>query len=158
MFTSRRYQCPEQCAQEDQHASASDRQITYSTTLSRQERDLGRFRRDVILPGNSDDGEKDIGVSKVIRVLSAGDVDFSLGNSTQEQPLEFSQEELSSMVCMSTMGFASVLLLLLVVLVVTCIMCAFLYIRHKQNQLVPAFKTYPHDLPVFTKKPKEQTQ
>lgn len=154
-FVSSRYQCPEQCAHDDQHSSASDRQITYSTTLSRQERDLGRFRRDI-----GEDGEKDIGVSKIIRVLSAGDVDFSLGNSSQEQqtPLEFNQEELSSMVCMSTMGFASVLLLLLVVLVVTCIMCAFLYIRHKQNQLLPTFKTYPHDLPVLTKKPKEQTQ
>ncbi|XP_003747507.1 uncharacterized protein LOC100908748 [Galendromus occidentalis] len=143
-----RYQCPEQCAPEDQHAAAGDRQITYTTTLSRQERDLGRFRRDIAL----EEGEKDIGVSKIIRVLSAGDVDFSLGNSTQDQSLEFTQEELSSMVCMSTLGFASILLLLLVVLVVTCIMCAFLYIRHKQSQ-APVFKNYPHDLPVFTKKP-----
>nr|CAH7756560.1 unnamed protein product [Callosobruchus chinensis] len=81
--------------------------------------------------------EKEVGVNKVIRVVSTGDLTFSLddsANTTTPPTMIFpTKEELvnGSMICMTTPGFAATLVVLLAILIVSCLMSTFLCIKLK---------------------------
>ncbi|CAH1994187.1 unnamed protein product [Acanthoscelides obtectus] len=81
--------------------------------------------------------EKEVGVNKVIRVVSTGDLTFPLDdttNTTTPPTMVFpTKEELAggSMICMTTPGFAATLVVLLAILIVSCLMSAFLCIKLK---------------------------
>lgn len=93
-------------------------------------RDERRVRRT-----RATDPEKEVGVNRVIRVVSTGDLTFSLdenGNATAPTMVFPAKEEASlsqGLICMTTPGFAATLVVLLAILVVSCLMSAFLCIR-----------------------------
>nr|WET32016.1 dy [Henosepilachna vigintioctopunctata] len=91
-------------------------------------RDERRIRRAV-------DPEKEIGLNRVIRVVSTGDLTFSIDDnstSTTESTMVFpAKEELSNagLICMTTPGFAITLIVLLAILLLSCLMSAFLCMK-----------------------------
>ncbi|KAL3193482.1 hypothetical protein MRX96_016836 [Rhipicephalus microplus] len=100
-----RYQCPDQCsAQASVDSSASDKQALYSNHVSQS---AGRPREERDVSYHEEEEEMaEIGVNRVIRVVSAGDLAFSLGsNETHPAPLVKEEHE-SSIICMSAPGFA----------------------------------------------------
>ncbi|KAG0417049.1 hypothetical protein HPB47_005911 [Ixodes persulcatus] len=145
-----RYQCPDQCsAQAAVDSSASDRQVLYSNHVSPP---AGRPReeRDVSIDEELDDEEMaEIGVNRVIRVVSAGDLAFSLGSNDTHAARMIREEHESSVICMSAPGFASALVVLLSILVIACLLSAFLWVKQKTASRFP--KGFPYDLPVFKK-------
>ncbi|KAK8777873.1 hypothetical protein V5799_020784 [Amblyomma americanum] len=143
-----RYQCPDQCsAQASVDSSASDKQALYSNHVSQS---AGRPREERDVSYQEEEEEMaEIGVNRVIRVVSAGDLAFSLGsNETHPAPLVKEEHE-SSIICMSAPGFASVLVVLLSLLVIACLLSAFLWIKQKTASRLP--KSLPYDLPVLKK-------
>ncbi|KAL1429501.1 hypothetical protein MTO96_016132 [Rhipicephalus appendiculatus] len=143
-----RYQCPDQCsAQASVDSSASDKQALYSNHVSQS---AGRPREERDVSYHEEEEEMaEIGVNRVIRVVSAGDLAFSLGsNDTHPAPLVKEEHE-SSIICMSAPGFASVLVVLLSLLVIACLLSAFLWIKQKTASRLP--KSLPYDLPVLKK-------
>ncbi|CAN7993732.1 unnamed protein product [Ixodes hexagonus] len=91
-----RYQCPDQCsAQAAVDSSASDRQVLYSNHVSPP---AGRPReeRDVSVHEEEDDEMAEIGVNRVIRVVSAGDLAFSLGSNDTHAARMIKEEHESS--------------------------------------------------------------
>lgn len=91
------------------------------------------------------DPEKEVGVNRVIRVVSTGDLTFSLdetNNDTTTPPTMVfpAKEELTNngLICMTTPGFAATLVVLLAILIVSCLMSAILCVRLRpfsQNKL-----------------------
>ncbi|XP_015108784.1 uncharacterized protein LOC107035732 [Diachasma alloeum] len=79
---------------------------------------------------------KNIGVNRVIRVVSTGDLTFAIDEgkeeSTSDTTLVFPVRETapgSTMICMTTPGFAFTLIILLAVLLISCVLSAYLWIR-----------------------------
>lgn len=145
-----RYQCPDQCsdntAQIGLHSGlldvsshqSPDTQYGPPPALPHDAflhggvpRDERRVRRAV----DPTDPEKEVGVNRIIRVVSTGDLTFSLDeNSTTPTPPTMvfpAKEELTQggLICMTTPGFAATLVVLLAILVVSCLMSAFLCVR-----------------------------
>lgn len=146
-----RYQCPDQCSSDsgdlihpqhtqllEAHHSSSNVEATYGNQLPidvflhggsggqpRDERRVRRHRRDT--------GEKeDIGVNKIIKVVSTGDLTFALDDSnstSQTMIFPTNVEDNSGMICMTTIGFSATLFVLLGILVVSCLVSACLCIR-----------------------------
>ncbi|XP_072396178.1 uncharacterized protein dy [Diabrotica undecimpunctata] len=81
------------------------------------------------------DPEKEVGVNRIIRVVSTGDLTFTLddnSNSTTPPTMVFpAKEELTNagLICMTTPGFAATLVVLLAILIVSCLMSAFLCVK-----------------------------
>lgn len=139
-----RYQCPEQCSDVGAHHGHhngllevhSGPETGYGVPalpleayLHREER---RVRRAVT---SGSDPEKEVGVNRVIRVVSTGDLTFSIdenNTSTAAPTMVFpAKEELlsSGLICMTTIGFAATLIVLLTILVGSCLMSAFLCVK-----------------------------
>ncbi|XP_011307354.1 uncharacterized protein [Fopius arisanus] len=79
---------------------------------------------------------QNIGVNRVIRVVSTGDLTFAIDESKEEPSpdttLVFPVRESapgSTMICMTTPGFAFTLIVLLAVLLISCVLSAYLWIR-----------------------------
>lgn len=95
-------------------------------------RDERRIKRAV-----ATDPEKEVGVNRVIRVVSTGDLTFSLdenSTSTSAPTMVFpAKEELANagLICMTTVGFTATLIILLTILVGSCLMSAFLCVKLK---------------------------
>lgn len=76
-----------------------------------------------------------MGVNRVIRVVSSGDLTFPLeeSNSTATPPTMVfpGKEELvgPGLICMTTPGFAATLVILLAILIMSCLLSAFLCVR-----------------------------
>ncbi|GJQ74750.1 putative zona pellucida (ZP) domain protein [Trypoxylus dichotomus] len=93
-------------------------------------RDERRARRAV-----GADPETEVGVNRVIRVVSTGDLTFTLDDnntSTTAPTIVFpAREELigSGLICMTTPGFAATLVILLAILIVSCLLSAFLCVK-----------------------------
>lgn len=141
-----RYQCPDQCSDNDNnnfHGLISDLLDTVhkpdhsygpppplpidAYIHSGRPRDERRLKRAV-------DPEKEVGVNRVIRVVSTGDLTFSIDdNSTTAAPTIIfpAKEEMSNvgLICMTTIGFAATLIVLLGILIISCLMSAFLCVR-----------------------------
>jgi hypothetical protein len=82
---------------------------------------------------------EDVGLNKVIRVVSSGDLTFAIAeelNATapQSETMIFPARE-EGLICMTTPGFTVTLVLLLGILVASCLTSAFLCIRTKPFSL-----------------------
>jgi len=115
----------------------------------------GLVRRDVSEEEADDMG--DIGVEKVIHVVSSGDLTFDIkegGNDTVVDvypAVAQSLHEEQGYICMSTPAFAATLIILLAILIISCFLSAFLCLRHRsyygETSLIAAFTN-----PVFAHK------
>lgn len=90
-------------------------------------------------PNSKSKSEKNVGVNRVIRVVSTGDLTFSLddsANSTANEdtstmvfPVREAQTSNANLICMTTSGFTLTLLLLIGILLGSCGLSAYLCIR-----------------------------
>lgn len=105
-----RYQCPDQCSDAPLESLRDDR----------------RYKREV---------GSEVGLNRIIKVVSAGDLTFLLDNSSAPT-IVFPGDELrpdDGVICMTTPGFTITLFLLLGVLTASCIVSAFLCCRLKSK-------------------------
>lgn len=154
-----RYQCPDQCSNEpavlpgihtnllDLHHPVPDTgygippppQLQLDGFLHRSDERVGRPRDERrVRKQRATDPEKEVGVNRVIRVVSTGDLTFSLdenSNNTAPTMVFPAKEELTSpgLICMTTPGFAATLVVLLAILIVSCLLSAFLCVRIRPN-------------------------
>ena len=139
-----RYQCPDPCA--DHHGAASSISETHVNVSPDnnygpppqshgplenylRKRDERRVRKSRATAETNED----VGLNKVIRVVSSGDLTFAIAeeiNSTvsQAETMIFPARE-EGLICMTTPGFTITLVLLLGILVASCLTSAFLCIR-----------------------------
>ncbi|KAL6262528.1 hypothetical protein P5V15_005323 [Pogonomyrmex californicus] len=82
--------------------------------------------------------QKAVGVNQIIRVVSTGDLTFSIDDSNNGEPnqgptMVFPQRQentaSSTMICMTTPGFAITLIVLFAVLLSSCVLSAYLFMR-----------------------------
>ena len=161
-----RYQCPEQCTQPADGGAAAGAggyaghigKSGLPVPADREEAAARRRRRsalnetnddDIIefsttfkglLPGSAEIGEQeDVGLNRVITVVSDGDLDFISGKSQNGDlneegvPIVEATEILGDIVCMSTFGFASMLIVLIGTLLIACIVSAFIVLRRPRK-------------------------
>jgi hypothetical protein len=174
-----RYQCPDQCDAPKAAAPAPDSYgspappaqgpdtygspvaapiATYGKPVSRSRREAEKVGEII--------GEKvveidleDVGVEKVIQVVSSGDLTFAIKENENETdtvvdlypPVRQTLSEDQGYICMSTPAFAATLVILLAILVISCLLSAFLCLRHRsyygETSLIAAFAN-----PVFAHK------
>jgi hypothetical protein len=172
-----RYQCPDQCDAPKQSAPDSYGSpsappqgpdsygspvaapiATYGKPVSRTRREAEKVGEII--------GEKvveidleDVGVEKVIQVVSSGDLTFAIKENENETdtvvdlypPVRQTLSEDQGYICMSTPAFAATLVILLAILVISCLLSAFLCLRHRsyygETSLIAAFAN-----PVFAHK------
>ena len=98
---------------------------------------------------------EDVGVEKVIQVVSSGDLTFAIKEGEEEE-VEYPTAVRQTLtddgyICMSTPAFAATLVILLAILVISCLLSAFLCLRHRsfygESSLIAAFAN-----PVFAHK------
>lgn len=155
-----RYQCPEQCEQPTK--------ATYAPPVTTESygapaapvygappaKAIRRTRREADAePGLAED----IGVQKVIQVVSSGDLTFAIKESDNDTivdlypPVTQAHTVEEGYICMSTPAFAATLVILLAILVISCLLSAFLCLRHRSyygdTSLIAAFAN-----PVFAHK------
>ncbi|EEZ99885.2 uncharacterized protein dy [Tribolium castaneum] len=140
-----RYQCPDQCSESNNVGLNGILELAHSAPDAGygpppppplpieaylhggRPRDERRVRRSV-----KSDPEKEVGLNRVIRVVSTGDLTFSLDDNNNTTTMVFpAKEELSGpgLICMTTPGFAATLVVLLGILIISCLMSAFLCVR-----------------------------
>lgn len=147
-----RYQCPDQCSSPGilQAGSAQDSRPSQNYAASERIGTAGqprlesggtsRSRRDV-----SEAERQDIGMNRIIQVVSTGDLTFAL-EQTKDNTTTIvfpSRSETEGFICMTSPGFAATLVVLLAILIISCLLSAFLCIRHRafgvDRSLVSAF-------------------
>jgi len=77
---------------------------------------------------------RDVGINRVIQVVSTRDLAFELDNGNDTETVVFpmrNNDELDHMICMSTPGFAATLIVLLAILIISCLLSAFLCLRFR---------------------------
>ncbi|KAK0161237.1 hypothetical protein PV327_009730 [Microctonus hyperodae] len=81
---------------------------------------------------------KNVGVNRIIRVVSTGDLTFAIdethdnydnNDATMVFPIKEENNNSSTLICMTTPGFAFTLIVLLAVLLASCILSAYLWIH-----------------------------
>ena len=154
-----RNQCPDQCAGSDAAApvqyaaaaSAPEPRNPYArigaAAKPRSEEDgiqrSPRSQRDVGEQPASE--QQDVGINRIIQVVSTGDLTFALEQSSDNTTtIVFpSRSETEGLICMTSPGFAATLVVLLAILIISCLLSAFLCIRHRafgvDRSLVSAF-------------------
>lgn len=154
-----RYQCPEQCSEsplllesqgllENHHHSPSNGHLdssyglpppiplpleAYLQATAGRPRDERRRKSREIVPAP----QKAVGVNRIIRVVSTGDLTFSIDDSSNGEsngptmvfPVRNENAANSAMICMTTPGFAVTLIVLLAVLLSSCILSTYLCLR-----------------------------
>lgn len=156
-----RHQCPEQCSQQgiggpgygdvgksglpapgdrdESAASRRRRRAINETEESEVFEYQTTFRADF-----SDEKKEDVGLNRVITVVSPDDLDF--GNNGGDSSSESSSEEGvpvveatsgSELVCMSTMGFAAMITLLIGLLLIACIISAVIVLKKRPGARKP---------------------
>jgi len=137
-----RYQCPDQCAGDAPAAVPGPGYVSQRIGTGAQPRkeDSGRIRRDV-----SEAERQDVGMNRIIQVVSTGDLTFAL-EQTKDNTTTIvfpSRSETEGLICMTSPGFAATLVVLLAILIISCLLSAFLCIRHRafgvDRSLVSAF-------------------
>jgi len=130
-----RYQCPDQCSGES-GAPTNGGYVSKRIGTSAQP----RGRRDV-----SEAERQDVGINRIIQVVSTGDLTFAL-EQTKDNTTTIvfpSRSESEGLICMTSPGFAATLVVLLAILIISCLLSAFLCIRHRafgvDRSLVSAF-------------------
>lgn len=151
-----RYQCPDQCdhtnnleSQNVQHLTAGP-ESQYGPPpafLQRKRDDRRRKARSTA----EEDPEADVGLNKVIRVVSSGDLSFSITdqlNGTTQETMVFPARE-EGLICMTTPGFTVTLVVLLAILVASCLTSAFLCIKTKPFSLTSKEKALSFPTPAI---------
>lgn len=158
-----RYQCPEQCSDPSAilhsnhesilsaHHGAIRPDAVYGPpppplpldlylrgNSRRDERRVRKHKRDVL----SEMEKEEIGVNRIIKVVSAGDLTFSIDESanTSTPTMLFSTEtfeENVSMICMTSFGFSATLVFLLTILFISCLISSILCVKLRSNMLRP---------------------
>lgn len=120
-----RYQCPEQCTEGSSGGGGYQGH-------SREKRELS----DESDSTKVEEKQADVGVNRVIQVVSTRDLTFVLDKNGIKEEEELTKETLVSaydehngLICMSTPGFAAILVVLLGILIVSCLLSAFLCLR-----------------------------
>lgn len=144
-----RYQCPDQCSDGNgldvQHLQVGPDQSQYGPPAApqspldaylqaRNDRRIRKTRSVANADGAAENPEKTIGVNRVIKVVSSGDLTFSIAKEAQNQTVEEQPAVVISgreegLICMTTPGFTIALVVLLSILFSSCLLSAFLYIR-----------------------------
>lgn len=142
-----RYQCPDQCSDPTSLLHGGlisdtgygpppppplplEAYLQAAAGRPRDERRVRRQRRET-----SPDPEKEVGVNRVIRVVSTGDLTFSLDDNANSSaptmvfPGRSEDPAVPGLICMTTPGFAATLVVLLAILIISCLMSAFLCVR-----------------------------
>ncbi|CAL7937489.1 unnamed protein product [Xylocopa violacea] len=154
-----RYQCPEQCSEsplllesqgllENHHHPPSNGHPdssygipppiplpleAYLQAAAGRPRDERRRKSREIVPTP----QKAVGVNRIIRVVSTGDLTFSIDESNNGEsngptmvfPVRNENTANAAMICMTTPGFAVTLIVLLAVLLFSCILSTYLCLR-----------------------------
>jgi len=150
-----RYQCPEQCSDE----SAQIPEGSYETGVVAGK----RVKREAAVGEESKVQEQDIGVNRIIQVVSSRDLTFILDKKTGEtEEIKETEtekfiaplvEDQTGMICMSTPGFAATLIVLLAILIVSCLLSAFLCLRFRgPHGDTRAIMSAQYDNPAFLHK------
>lgn len=161
-----RYQCPEQCSSaepttQSTYVSSSESygapQAPPQASYDRSKRDISDIHQSRQKRDNTDEEMGDIGVEKIIHVVSSGDLTFDIKDENNDTIVDvypsvaqaFHEEQ--GYICMSTPAFAATLIILLAILVISCFLSAFLCLRHRSyygdTSLIAAFTN-----PVFAHK------
>ncbi|XP_063869682.1 uncharacterized protein LOC135105484 [Scylla paramamosain] len=158
-----RYQCPEQCSGAggvipgDSYdvPGRAKREVENENGEEKEEKTEEEEEEEV-------DKQKDIGVNRVIQVVSIRDLPFvqdkKEGSETELRESETSTlvvpqvEDQSGLICMSTPGFAATLIVLLAILIVSCLMSAFLCLRFRSNGDTRSIISSTYDNPAFMHK------
>lgn len=126
--------CPEQCAVASvglNHKLPPGHELYAASSHSssivrpREERDVSHKAF------NESTQVTEIGLNRVIRVVSSGDLAFSDPSEQQKAIPDYEAYEKDDVICMSTPGFAASLIVLLAVLIISCLVAAFLCLRQK---------------------------
>ncbi|XP_055616345.1 uncharacterized protein LOC129762264 [Toxorhynchites rutilus septentrionalis] len=144
-----RYQCPEQCTDpgilDVHHLSGGPEHQQYGPppppTLdahvfaASRKRDDRRIRR-TRAADDAPEEKEDVGMKRIIRVVSPGDLTFPIGsqNGTNDSTMIFPARE-EGLICMTTPGFTVTIVVLLSILIASCITSAFLCVRLKPFSL-----------------------
>lgn len=138
-----RYQCPDQCSDrsdgnlQDVHHLTAGPEAQYGPPpplpveaylpgVPPHLRDERRVRRT-----RDADPEKEIGLNRIIKVVSSGDLTFPIKeetNETEQPTMVFSGRE-EGLICMTTPGFTVTLIILLGILIASCLLSAILCVR-----------------------------
>ena len=122
-----RYQCPEQCSSDTPSALPG---TTYEASAISGK----RTKRETDDGVENKESSKDIGVDRIIQVVSTRDLTFIPETEKQIKTEAFTApviEDQASLICMSTPGFAATLVVLLAILIVSCLLSAFLCLRFR---------------------------
>lgn len=131
-----RYQCPDQCAAQDHQGKEAHPDEGYESKPQgnyvpagrpRDERDTSAQQADVI-------DMTEIGINRIIQVVSPGDLAFALNSANETAPAIHSYSEdytNSGFICMSTPSFAASLVVLLAILVTSCLLSMFLFLKYR---------------------------
>ena len=136
-----RYQCPDQC-----HSGSSD--ALPGTSYEASAISGKRSKRE------TKDEAKDIGVNRIIQVVSTRDLTFIPEAEKEEKPATYSAplvEEPSNLICMSTPGFTATLIILLAILIISCLASVFLCFRFRGHSDTRSIIS-SYDNPVFMHK------
>ncbi|XP_015911955.1 uncharacterized protein [Parasteatoda tepidariorum] len=130
--------CPEQCAVSSpglghqvvpNHDLYSSGSAHSAVVRPREERDVSHQMEPLVK--DSIPQMTEIGLNRVIRVVSSGDLAFADLPAPEEATSDFESFEKDDVICMSTPGFAASLIVLLLILVISCLVAAFLCLRQK---------------------------
>lgn len=126
-----RYQCPEQCASDHVPEELYGPPVDHYLAAASAPSPAGRPRDERRARRATPEEQEGVGVQKIIRVVSTGDLTFSLDDDRNDtsSTLVFPVGPEKGYVCMTTLGFASTLLVLLMVLLVSCLLSAALYCK-----------------------------
>lgn len=128
--------CPEQCAVASSHQIPSGHE-PYAAASAYAPVGRPREERDVSQKvwteptGDIVREMTEIGLNRVIRVVSTGDLAFGEPPASETNTPEFQSYEKDDVICMSTPGFAASLVVLLAILVISCLVASFLCLRQK---------------------------
>ncbi|KAF6212800.1 hypothetical protein GE061_010509 [Apolygus lucorum] len=120
-----RYQCPDQCSDNPEAHDAGNIDVVHL----RDERAPNWYKRSKRAVG------QEVGVNRVIKVVSTGDLTFPLDDNSNATTLVFPASPDAGVICMTTPGFAATLIVLFGILIASSILSALLCIRLKPKIL-----------------------
>ncbi|RWS24350.1 uncharacterized protein B4U80_10768, partial [Leptotrombidium deliense] len=156
-----RFKCPEQCSQAGSGQIESNQQHLDSYAVSsnyhsvgkpREERDLSKHVQNVLNSVYTVD-TKEIGLNRIINVVSSGDLAFSV-QSNETLPSFESQEKLESdIICVSTVSFIASVVILVSILLVSCLVSVFLCLRQRSTENTYCnTKQIPYEIRTYSRK------
>lgn len=148
-----RHQCPEQCSQpggpggyvgksglpapgdrEESSAAAAAKRRRRAATFNETSTDHNGLGDDDVFEYSTTfkadfDKNEDVGLNRVITVVTPDDLDAVSKGSGPDEAVPIIESASGDIVCMSTIGFASMLVLLIGLLLVACVVSAVIVLR-----------------------------